>query len=74
MNLMLILGFIIVELKTKVTELSISYNYAIYSSVFFFINVIVNFFVITQYSNCHISNDLLADFILKTFLHSGNKA
>ena len=46
------------EVKTKVTELNTSYNYAISSSVIFFINVIVNFFVITKYSNCHISNAL----------------
>jgi len=71
---MLILGFVIVEMKTKVTELNISYNYAISSSVIFFINVIVNFFPLTKYSYRHISNDLLAGFILKPFLHSGNKA
>jgi len=72
MNFMLVLGFVIVEL-TKVTELNISYNYAI-SSVIFFINAIVNFFALTKYSNCHISNDLLAGFILKRFLHLDNKA
>jgi hypothetical protein len=73
MNFMLVLGFVIVEVKTKVTELNISYNYAIYSFVIFFINVTVNLFVITKYSNCHISNDLLAGFILKPFLYSDNK-
>jgi hypothetical protein len=65
---------VIVELKVKVTELNISYNYAISSTAFFFVDVIVNFFVITKYSNCHISNDLSAGFILKPFLRSGNKA
>jgi len=74
MNFTLILGFVIVEMKTKVTELNISYNYAISSSVIFFINVIVNFFALSKYSNRHTSNDLLAGFILKPFLHSGNKA
>jgi len=74
MNFMLIVGFVVVGLKTKVTELNISYNYAISSSIIFFINVTVHLFVITKYSNCHISNDLLAGFVLKYFPHSGNKA
>jgi hypothetical protein len=70
MDFMLTLGFVIAEVKTKVIELNISYNCAISLSVIIFVYVIVIFYVIHKYSNCHISNDLLAGFILKSFLHS----
>jgi hypothetical protein len=60
MNFMLIVDVVIVEKNTKVTELNINYNYAISSSVIFFVNVIVIFCVNPKYSKCHISKRFIS--------------